>query len=369
MRINLYLIPFIIILGLVLGTNKSSRKRIWYIIICTAVLIFVASMRSPEYMTNTYHIDTLNYQWSFENSLNMGWKEIWASVVDRYKGLDNESDVGFIGFEKFIGFFTHKFHFFSLIADLLFFVPFGIILNRFCTSIKQVIFAYIFYIALIQIFMFAGARQMFALGFDMMALISIIDKKKLLSLLFFVLGASIHFSSILFAIPLLLLWLGISPRILKVLHAACLLVFPVVLVIPNTIISFMGNAIGMEKYTHYGDGIISGGGTTFILLIELLSLFCFIAISKKEMARNKVLHSFYVMAPLFTLVAPLVVSNGTMIRISLYFHIFLTLLVPYSLDCIFKGRYSTFAYIVAISALSFLSLSDGGITYYFFWQV
>ena len=369
MHINLYLIPFVIVLGLLLGSNNSSRNRVWYIILCSAVLVFVASMRSPEFMTNTYHIDTLNYLWSFENSLDMGWEEFWASVVDRYSGLNDESDIGFVGFEKFIGLFTQKFHFFSLIADLVFFIPFGIILYRYCSGIKQIIFAYVFYIALIQVFMLAGARQMFALGFDMMALISIIDKKKFRMILFFVLGVSIHFSSILFAIPLLLLWFGISPRMLKVLHATCLFLFPIVLIIPNTIIMFMGNAIGMEKYAHYGEYEVSGGGTTFIALIELLSAICFIAINRKELSKDKILKSFYVMAPLFTVFAPLIISNGTMIRISLYFHMFLALLVPYSIDRLFKGRNSTYAYMIAILALSFLSLSDGGLTYYFFWQL
>ncbi len=75
------------------------------------------------------------------------------------------------------------------------------------------------------------------------------------------------------------------------------------------------------------------------------------------------------MAPLLTFFAPLIISNGSMIRISLYFHLFLALLVPYAIDCAFAKKDSGIVYAAAIGALSLLTLAGGGIRYYFFWQV
>lgn len=369
MHINLLLIPFIIILGLLMGTHDTQRKRKWYIVICGAVLVFVAAMRSPEWMTFKYSIDTLVYKEFFEQSFDMSWGELWTAAVGRYVGLNDEADIGFMVLNKFIGFFTHDFHIYSMLADLIFFIPFGMILYRFCSCMKQVIFAFVFYVALVQVYFFGGARQIFAIGFDMMALLAMMDRKQILSVMFLLISVSIHFSSILFSIPLLMIWFDAKAGILKSLHAACLALFPIVLIMPNEIITFMGNVIGMEKYAEYGAGEIQGGASTFIILIELLSLFCLVAIKKEYLLLDRTLKCFYVMAPLFTFFAPLIRSNGSMIRITLYYSLFLTVLVPYAIDCMFDRRENSLAYIIAIGALAFLAVSDGGMTYYFYWQV
>jgi hypothetical protein len=339
-----------------------------YIIICICILVFIAAMRSPEYMTYTYSIDTLSYKWTFEQAFNMGWDEFWNLVKLRFIEGGRDFDIGFTGFQKLISLATHNFFVYSLLADFIFFVPFGIILYRYTTSMKQIIFAFIFYISLIQIYLFAGARQIFAMGFDLMALMAVLDKKKMLGIALLIIGVSFHFSSILFAVPLLMIWFDFSPKLLKLMHIVCFALFPIALLIPNQIIVFMGNAVGLERYAAYGEGTIQGGATTFIILIELLSLFCLIAIKKDHLAANANIRNFYVMAPLFTVFAPLIRSNGTMTRIALYYYLFLVLLVPYALDCMFINKDRSLAYVIAIGALSYLTLSSGGISYYFFWQ-
>lgn len=368
MQINLYLILFVILLGLSLSVNDNPRHRRLFIVLCSSVLLFVAAMRSPEYMTETYGIDSLNYKWFFENSLGLKWSEVWSAVSGRYRGINDDFDVGYVVLNKIVGLYTHDFHIFSLLADLLFFIPFGIIIYRFTTNISQIVFAFVFYISLIQVYLLGGGRQMYALGLDMMAFLSIIDRKRFWTVLFFILGLSIHFSSLLFLLPLLMVWLRVKPLTLKVFHLVGFILIPIVLLLPNQIISFMGGVVGIEKYAEYGKGIIRGGSTTFIVLIELLSLFCMVAIKKKDLRKNSHISPFYVMAPLFTIFSPLVRANGTMIRIALYYFPFLVLLVPYGIDCLFK-RNRTVAYYTAIIALSLLTLAGGGMTYYFYWQV
>lgn len=370
MHINFLLIPFTILLGLFMGGHDSSRSRMWYIILCSSVLVFVAAMRSPEFMTFTYNIDTMNYKGYFEDAAEMSWGEIWHAVVQRYSGYDNDADVGFIGLQKLISLFTDNFNIYSLIADLIFFVPFGIILYRFTTNMKQIIFAFVFYISLVQVYFLGGARQIFSMGFDLMAFLSIIDKKRLLAILFFLVGVSIHFSSFLFAAPLLMIWFCTNPRLLKALHIVSFALFPIVLMIPNQIIVFMGEASGLERYTAYGEGVIQGGATTFIVLIEMLSLFCLFAISRTAIKNNKKIYYSYVMSPLFTLLAPLIRANGSMTRISLYYYLFLALLVPFAIDSMFdKRQYQTLVYCIAIGSLAVLTISRGGMMYFFYWQV
>ena len=369
MRINLILIPFVIILGLLLSNNDNAKNRRLYIVLCSMVLLFVAAMRSPEWMTKTYRIDTFVYQIQFENTADLSWDGFWATVYERYWLHEGENDIGFVALEKIIGLFTHSFMVFSLVADLLFFIPFGMILYRYSTSIRQIIFAYVFYIALVQIFLLGGGRQNFAIGFDMMALLAMADRKTWRAIIFLLLGMSIHFSSFLFLLPLLMIRFKTNPQVLKLLHLSCFLLFPIVLLFPNQIIVFMGESIGIEKYAKYGNREVQGGATTFIILIESLSLLCFMAIKKINLEKNDNMRLLYVMLPFMTFLAPLIHSNGAMIRISLYYFLYLTLLVPYALDCMFKKESRRVVYAVAILALSFLALQGGGMRYYFFWQV
>ena len=368
MHINLILIPFVIILGLVLSGNDDDKNRRFYIVLCSIVMLFIAAMRNPEWMTLTYHIDTQTYKEEFENDMNLSWSDLFRSIHQRYVLKVGDYDIGYVALQKVISLITHSFTMFSLIADLLFFVPFGVILYRYCTNIRQIIFAYVFYIALVQVFLFGGGRQNFAIGFDMMAFLAITDRKTWRAIIFLFLGISIHFSSFLFLVPLLMIRFETNPRLLKLMHFVCFLMFPVVLLFPNELIVFMGEAVGMEKYANYGNHEIQGGATTFIILIELLSLFCFIAIKRKDLEKKDNIRLLYVMTPFMTLLAPLIHADGAMIRVSLYYHLFLTLLVPYAIDCLFKEESRRIAYFIAIGALALMALSGGGMRYYFFWQ-
>ena len=369
MHINFILILLVAILGVLFSQKKSDKGRLYYIVLCCALLLFVAAMRSPEWFTQTYHIDTLNYKNHFESSLAMEWNEIWFFVRLRYYMNVGDFDVGYIVLNKLIGFCTNDFAIYSLIADLLFFVPFGYILYKYCTKTVQVVFAFVFYIALVQIFLLGGARQMFALGFHMMALIYVVKRKRLGAIVLALLGISIHFSSFIFVVPLVMIWHDLRPHTLKLLHILAFIVFPFVFLVPNELIMFMGDTISMEKYAEYGRGDVQGGGTVFIFLIEMLSIFCLIAIKERDILRSSSIRIFYTMAPLFTLSAPLIRSNGVMIRMSLYFHLFLVLLVPYAIECFSKEDNKNILYTTMIGALAFLALSGGGIKYFFYWQI
>lgn len=368
MYINLFLVPFIVFYGFLLSKNDNNCSRKKYIKVCSAILIFVAAMRSPEWMENLYNIDTVKYREYFEEYRNMDWSEILLVAYLRYFGGDGEKDIGYFLLNKVLGSFISDFHLFSLTANLIFFIPFGKCLYRYSSNIFQIMFALVFYIAMIQVFLFGGARQIFALGFDIMALMAMIDKKILRTFVFYILGITIHFSSILFIIPLMMIWFEIKPHQLKMCHLVCFFLFPLVLLFPNQLISFMANFLGMEKYAKYGSGAAQGGTSTFIFLIELLSLFCFVAIKKIDLQKSETLRRFYIMLPLFTFFAPLIHSNGSMIRISLYFHLFLFLLVPFGIECMFKRQNSRIPYTIVIGVLALYAILTGPV-YYFYWQI
>lgn len=367
MYINLILVPFIIIFGLFLLKTKNRNAKLIYISTVSSVLLFFASMRDPYWLTERYEIDTKEYKENFERVREYDWDEIWQNFLLRYYYEDTEADIGYMGLVKVVGYLTDDFNIFSLLVDLLFFIPFGIILYRYTDSILQIMFAFLFYIALIQTFLLGGARQIFAIGLDLISLLLLIDRKYILSIILFSLGITIHFSSFLFGFPLLLIWINLKPSTLKCVHYISFILFPIALVIPNQIIYFMGEFSGIEKYAKYGSGQIQAAGITFIALIELLSLFTLITIKKIDMVRSKKIRIFYVMLPFLTLFAPLIYSNGSMIRIALYFYLFLTLLVPYGIDCGFKYN-RNYMYFIAITSLSLLILKSNEMEYHFVWE-
>ena len=368
MHINLFSIPFIVIIGLLLLMKDTKSTRLWYIVICSITLILIASLRNTVWMTEIYGIDSQRYKELFESIFEMNWNDLKQMFYMRYVMKVGDYDVGYLVLNKLVSLVTHEFWVFSILANMLFFVPFGIILYRYTTNLLQIMFAFVFYIALIQVFLFAGARQIFAIGFDMMALLSMIDKKRLWSIFFFFVGITLHFSSILFMIPLLLIWCNIQPKNLKYIHIVSFVLFPLTLIFPNQLIYNMGATLGVEKFADYGMGEIQGGAGTFILLVETLSLFCLIVIKNRNMLFNKSISQFYVMMPLLTLFAPLIISNGTMIRISLYFHLFLAILVPFAIECFAGKKNRYFIYSVFIFILSFMTQKGGDVWYYFFWQ-
>lgn len=368
MNINAILIFFIVLAGILFSSKDNQRSRGFFVILCSLLLIIVASLRSPDWFADRYGLDTLSYKYDFENLSNTEWSMVWQTIVRYYQGYGDDYDVGFIVMKKIISFFTDSFYVYSIIANLLFFVPLGIVLYRYSTSVINIVFAYIFYIALIQIFLLAGTRQVFAIGFDIMAFLAVVDRKKWKAMIFFLLGISVHLSSSIFIIPLLMIWYDVQPRSLKLIHAICLIVFPIILLSPDTIIVFLGAASGSERYANYSTGETGAGASTFTNLIAALSLLCLLAIRRVDLRDKPYIRIFYVMVPLFTFFAPLIRGNGVMIRISLYFHLYLMLLVPYAIECISKDTAKSFLKCVAIAGLAYMNLKGGGIDYYFFWQ-
>lgn len=367
MKINLVLIPFIIIFGLLMSGQDNKRNRGFYIVSCSLILLFIAVFRSPEWFEYRYYIDTLTYKELFEANCDLGWKEFWNMVLQSRLGNGPEVDIGYFGIMAIFGRLTHSYYFFSFFTDLFFFIPLCIILYRYGTSMQQLIFAFVFFISFMLTGLIGGGRQTIAIGFDLMAFLCVIDRKKWKAILFFLIGFSIHKSSLVFLIPLLMIWFNVNPKILKIIHIVCFALVPLALVISGQIIVFFGNLSGVERYANYG-AEVHGGATTFIILIEFLSLFCLVSIKKADLQNNSYIRFFYVMAPLFTIFAPLIIANGAMIRLSAYYHYFLVLLVPIAINCMFKDKHRNIVYFIAILALAYLTVSDGGMEYYFYWQ-
>lgn len=361
MHINLVIYPLIIVLGLLLGSNDCPKNRKVFIFLVTSILMLQASLRSLSVGS-----DTASYYNQFYEVQDMPWSEIWQQFVERYIYNISDRDIGYTLMQKAIATLTSNWQLFVLLAQLTFFIPLGKLMYRYSNKMIQLIFAYVLYVALFHISALSGGRQLYAIGMSIISFMYLDRKKYAKSIFFILLGTIIHMSCLLGLLPLILS--KIKTVYLKPIHLVSLALVPLVIIFVNQIITFMGTSVGMERYANYGLSEVTGGATTFITLLLLSSILCFIAFKKRDLLINESMANMYRMVPLFTFFGPLIYSNGSMIRISMYFHLYLMLLLPFAFDKLFKNNSRTMFYIVVILALLVLSLRDGGLEYYFFWQ-
>lgn len=361
MIIDVFIFPIIIFLSLLLGQHNSSQNRKMYIILVSIILLLKACLRG-----SLVGNDTAGYLWEFNQVIETPWREILLGFVDRYGTLSGEYDLGYTLLQKIISMFTKDFHVFTFIAQLLFYAPFGVLLFRFCSDFLQLTFAYVFYVSLFMGLPMSNARQFYSIGFCVMAFLCLYDKKLYKGLLCVVLGSLIHQSSLLFVLPFVLSFF--SAKIIKKGVVVSFALFPLVLAFSNQIIFFMGNTIENERYAQYGLQTIQGGAYTYIAASLLMCLYCYAAIKDKYLISNKYIHLFYVMLPLTVFFCPLIRSNGSMIRIVMYFQLFFVVLFPYALDHVFTKNSRSLIYIICIVLLMFMDLRSADNDYYFFWQ-
>lgn len=365
----------VILLGTVLELCSikpltPSKKRKLYMIICIAIFLVMAALRSVDWAVSM-GVDAGSYKWFFGKYHSISASEIIRIFVNRQEIYMGESDIGEIGFvllNRVIGFFTDNYNIYCLFADLLFFVPFGLLLYKYTTNIRQMMFAFVFYIALIQIYMISGARQMFAVGMVIMAFLCMAEGRYKECAVFYLLGISMHLSSGIFVIPLLLIVINIKTEYLKRIHLMCLLISIGAYLFPNQLIKLMVNVSGLTKYARFANGDVQGGANTFIILMELLSLFCYLTITKTCLSTDCRIKNIYTVLPILSLFVPLIRSNGSMIRISLYFFVFMVVLVPYGIERIVSANSKRLAYAVVLSSLAFLIIRSGITDYHFMWQ-
>lgn len=366
MNLNLILILLFAFGALVCSNEGVKNAKGLFIGWCTTLLLLSVTCKSAYYGTqNGGGADTLSYIQGFKDVLTMSFGDIWEAFLDRYIRGVGDYDIGYLLLQWMISRFSSSYHVFSTIADLLFFIPFAKILNKYCDNIIEILLAFLLYLALFHTYAMYWARQFYAMGFGLMFFLCYSEKKYIKGGIALLLGMTIHMSSLLVLIPFALSLLSV--RSIKALHVVALLLIPVVLLLANPIIAFMGNFIGIERYANYGQGEMQGGATTYILLSEVLSIICLVLTNKNrfEDVRFKYI---YAMAPVFTFFAPLIASNGSMIRITAYSQVFIIVLLPYLMAQRFGNKSKAYMFVM-ILALCFLMLKGGHYPYEFFWNI
>ena len=312
--------------------------------------------------------DTYQYYLEFLRVKTESWNEIWHSFIDAYIYGEGK-DAGFHVLIKFFLNFSDSFNLFLLLIAFVFFVPLGKILYDNTTNIWQLMFAFVLYIALFQIIALSGIRQQIATGGCFMAYLCLSKDKPIRASIILLVSATMHVSSLIFFLMVAgyFLFLKQEIHIEKQIHLASLLLIPVMLASANAFMGWLASFLKNDYYECYSEKMMAGGAETFVFMMILLSVLCFICISKDAIVSNKKYNLLYATLPMSSLFCPLIMLDGAMIRLVQYFSIFMLLLFPLSVELKFRSS-RNIIYIIAIIILLILSLKNP-FHYTFFWEV
>lgn len=340
------------------GNSPKNRKS--YIIFMMILLVMESCLRGLSVGS-----DTTNYYYMFKSAGAEHWSYIWQAMKERYIEMTRTEDIGFMVYNKLIYMIWPNFSFMLFISALTFFIPFGILLNRYTKDFSQLIFIFVLYVVLFNMIAMSGVRKEIALGFSVWAFMFYVDKDYKKCAICVFLGTMIHMTTLLF---LLIPAIGLlKKKFLRFFHVLAFALIPFVIAFSGLIITWMAETSGNEKYSVYGEDEAQGGAMTFTLLIEMISLFCLYAFRKIDFTKQPFMSKLYIMLPCFTFFAPLITNNGSMIRISQYFHLYIVLLLPYAIDIYFENKRKSI-YAVLIIFLLMLSFSTGYEPYTFIWN-
>lgn len=334
-------------------------------IICFMLFMFFNAFKSLY-----VGADTFSYYEGFCNYYHISWSEQWTNFVDRYFGSGGNFDEGFVLYCKICQLFTRNYIVFQLFSSVLYFIPLGIIMMRYVTDFRQQIFAFVLYITLIYASGVIFSRQQMATVLLLWEFILILDNKYFKAILLNVLALTLHMSSaVFFVVPLVSYF---AKDKIKFIHLVSFFVVPLSIIFSSQLIQYASGVLENDRYGSYGD-FYAGGGVTFAILMELLTLLCYIGIKKESIKENDLIANLYIMAPFATITAPLIMQDGVFFRLCKYFFLYLIILVPIAIDSLFgkdksKDKGSTIAYFTSIAILvvySAMSIID----YTFIWDI
>lgn len=362
MDIRIYLYIAVLIFGLLfsLDKKKTDSKRKWYIISILSLFILESSLRHLSVGPDTY-----SYFSSFTDVEITSWSDIFKRFGDTYLRGEGK-DPGYSLLVKTFQIFSTDFNLFLFVIACWFFIPLGVILYRYSTHTLQLIFAFVLYISLFRIIALSGIRQQIATGFSFIAFLYFQKKQYKKYFVTIFIGSFIHISLLIFT---MLYFINIlSSKKIKLVHWLVFIALPLVIVFSNTIVLFMASFIKNEYYMAYGLKEASGGATTYVTLVLLISFSCLIFLTKEYMNKSHINKTFYSNLPLLTFFTPLILLDGSLIRIGQYFTIYLVLIVPFLIDFTIKNKkLRKPIYVFSVLVLIYLTLSSPQ-KYYFFWE-
>ena len=359
MDIRIPIVLVIVFATYLFGNSNTGKKQ--YIILVSTLLILESCLRSMFIGPD----DTYNYYNMFMCYTDVSKLNIIELFKDGYVNMQlYAKDPGFIVLVYLFHILSDNYQLFLLFAAIIFFVPLGVILNRYTKDMHDVKFAYILHMALFHVIAMCCLRQQIASGIAFLIFLCVIDKKYICAVILFAIGFTIHKSMILISMPIIVVY--VFENYIKKIHLISFFVAPIFFFLSHRIIGLMAEATQNDYYMDYANS--EGSGYTFLILAEMCSLLCYIAIKTKDLNNTTFAYKYiYSMLPFLTIFVPLITVDGAMIRISQYFTLYLLVLLPISIKSLKLLGTASFKMTFAMLILLILMFMHP-YEYHFFWE-
>ncbi|MCX8531518.1 EpsG family protein [Chryseobacterium luquanense] len=360
MTINLIVILIILVLGFYYSQKdkcNSAFNRKKYIKTITFILIIHAGLRNVAVGSDTY----VYFQY-FEDVKNVSWSTIYEDIITYYH-LGIGKDVGYLLFEKAVQIFTDEFQVFLLVVAFIFFSFLGYFIFKNSSSLISIALSYVIYFAMFyNVFSISAIRQSLATAAALYGY-ELIKKRKLFRFLILMLVASLMHKTVLIFLPFYFIAHLKKERIFLVIS---FLAFPIVFVFRNTLADYIKVLSGYNEYEQF-EGAGTYYFTAFFILISIIAL-----LRRKIVIQNNMnARASYFAFGLVLILLPMSWIHPAALRITMYFSIFMLLLIPQILNSFksFSLRNNLYAYTILLFILLFIQANwNNPIPYGFFWE-
>lgn len=344
-RIIIFILVFLyyLFLGEKRNNPKAKNKLVWF---SCALLILQSGLRHVE-----VGADTIGYYSGFMNTMKMGWSELLLVTSE-------SRDPGYRIVAKAFSSIIPEWQVYLIALATLFYYAMGRLWQRYINSAEGVLLATVLVLSLFNVIALSGIRQMITMSISMLLIPYIEQKKWKVVVPVLLLGSFIHLS-ILFVFAFIPLQY-IKKGKYKMLIGLAIIMIPIVIVYARTIVGFMAMQTENEYYMGYAETVNEAKPYAYIALCSIISLFLFINYKSLKNAPT----FFSSALVLMTLSFPLIIQDGTMIRIGQYFTIYIMLSIPLVLD----GKQSKNLFYFGMISVLLLFMLNSKFDYHFFWE-
>ena len=349
MNLNLIILLIVIIFYLLSASqlNQANTKKNLIILACT-LLTLQSGLRHVCVGSDTY-----GYYGSFVSVIETSWTEVFAGF---FVNSEEFRDPGYRVVEKIMSLIP-SWQFYLLMLAVFYYYSLGRLMYRYIHTKEGVLLAVLLALSLFNIIAMSGMRQQITMALSMF-LIPYLEERRWWRVLSVVLiGSVIHISFLFYLlfIPLQC----VKFKNYKSLLGISILLIPIILVGARGIVGFMASFLENDYYAGYATEIEQSTPYVYLLMCTFVSIF--ILVNNVHMKTAP--HFFYSAIILMTLTFPLIILNGSLIRIAQYFTIYMMMFLPFVIEQM-KDKKIYYLSISAILSIYILTKSED---YFFFW--
>lgn len=353
------LLIFTIVLYRVLEKKPTRKFKQALTVIMSIVLITISGLRNKAVGS-----DTGRYLYSLAESASTTWRSIFQDFSEAlFNPTQTLKDPGYNVFEKCVSTFTTAQVPFLLLVALITVIPLTQFIKRNSKEKCHMLFPYMFYITLVyENLPNHTIRVSIAFALCLMAYIQLQKEKNIHFFILVLFAATIHKSSLI----VLLFWLlqrFVNP---KIVFYSVPLVFGLISLVPDYVVSFLDGNTGAYEVYLGGDWFRGGNAKPVLILLLMGGIYflLFMGIYKGNIDFEKYRREI-IGSSLAIVLTPVVRIDPIMFRLVSFFAPWLMVLVPVVFEC-FSPSIRKIAYF-ALYAAFFLKTYSAQ-EYKFYWQ-